>query len=184
LPGLVALLAVAELLLHTARLTAVFLVGHVGATVLVALGLVTAVEMGWLPVTIAQASDVGMSYGAIAVLGALTAAIPPRWRPAWIGWWLAIGLAAAVTGDDFTDAGHTIALVLGMLVAARFAGPIRWTPVRYLFLTVATAFGFLLLAHTGVAALTGVVTGTLCALAGDRVAVFRQQRRLQPVLSS
>ena len=42
-------------------------------------------------VDVSRATDVGMSYGAAAVLGALTAAIPRRWRPAWIGWWLAVG---------------------------------------------------------------------------------------------
>lgn len=181
LPGLVALLAVAELLLHTARLTVVFLVGHIGATVAVALGLLTAVEMGWLPLTITHATDVGMSYGAVAVLGALTAAIPARWRPAWIGWWLSIGFAAVVTGDDFADAGHTVALVLGMLIATRFVAPARWTPVRYLFLAVAVAFGFLLLAHTGVSALTASCMGAVCAVAVDRVAAARMRRRL-PVL--
>lgn len=31
-----------------------------------------------------------MSYGAIAVLGTFTAAIPHRWRAAWAGWWLAV----------------------------------------------------------------------------------------------
>ena len=45
-------------------------------------------------ISVARATDVGVSYGAVCVLGALTASIPSRWRPAWIGWWLGI----AVTG--------------------------------------------------------------------------------------
>ena len=184
LPGLVALLAVAELFLSTSRLTAVFLVGHVGATLLVALGLVTAIGMGWLPVAIAHATDVGMSYGAIAVLGALTAAVRARWRPAWMSWWLALALVSAVIGDDFTDVGHAVALILGMVVAARCAGPARWTPVRYLFLVVASAFGFLLLVHTGVSALAGLVLGATCALAGHKLGVFRRRCRLSTLLTS
>ena len=49
LPGLVCLLAVAELLWRSGRLLATFAIGHIGATLLVAAGLLTAVEMGWLP---------------------------------------------------------------------------------------------------------------------------------------
>ncbi len=45
-----------------------------GATLLVAVGLTAAVTNGWLPVSVAKATDVGMSYGATAVLGALTPA--------------------------------------------------------------------------------------------------------------
>jgi len=86
LPGLVCLLALAELHWRSGRLTVAFLLGHVGATLVVAAGLVAAIEFGWLPLSISRASDVGVSYGAVAVLGALTTAIPRRWRPAWMGW--------------------------------------------------------------------------------------------------
>lgn len=85
LPCLACLLAVAELQLRSLRLTVAFVVGHIGATLLVAAVLAGAIEIGWLPWSISRVSDVGMSYGALAALGALTAAIPGRWRPAWIG---------------------------------------------------------------------------------------------------
>jgi hypothetical protein len=165
LPCLVCLLALAELIWHSGRLALVFITGHIGATLLVALGLTAAIKFGYLPLSISRASDVGVSYGAVAVLGALTAAIPGRWRPAWIGWWVPVGLAAAVLSDDFTDVGHSIALVLGMLVSTRFIGPARWTQVRYALLAVSAVFGFLLLAHdpwtmlgAGTAGLVGAVT--------------------------
>jgi hypothetical protein len=77
----------------------------------------------------------------------MTAVIPQRWRVAWVGWWVAAGLASAIIGGDFTDAGHTIAVVLGVLVSARFQQPIRWTPVRFLMLAASSGFGFLMLAH-------------------------------------
>jgi hypothetical protein len=147
LPFLTCLLALAELHLRTIRLVVAFLVGHIGATLLVAAALAAAVEFGWMPVSITRASDVGMSYGALAVLGAMTAVIPQRWRAAWVGWWVAAGLASAIIGGDFTDAGHTIAVVLGVLVSARFQQPIRWTPVRFLMLAASSGFGFLMLAH-------------------------------------
>ncbi|MGH3560944.1 MAG: rhomboid-like protein, partial [Mycobacterium sp.] len=92
LPGLICLLALAELLWRSGRLATVFLTGHVGASLLVAAGLAGAVRLGWLPLSITFARDVGMSYGAAAVRGALTAAIPRRGRPAWIGWWLSVAV--------------------------------------------------------------------------------------------
>src|SRR6201992_349054 len=88
LPCLVCLLALAELIWRSGRLALVFVTGHVGATLLVAAGLTAAIELGWLPLSISRASDVGVSYGALAVLGALTAAVPRRWRPVWLGWGL------------------------------------------------------------------------------------------------
>jgi hypothetical protein len=147
LPCLVCLLALAELIWQSGRLAIVFVTGHIGATLLVAAGLTAAIELGWLPLSVSRASDVGVSYGAVAVLGALTAAIPQLWRPAWIGWWLPVGIAAAVLGDDFTDVGHAVALVLGMLVSLRLGGPARWTQVRCALLAVSAVFGFFLLAH-------------------------------------
>ncbi|MGH3532170.1 MAG: rhomboid-like protein [Mycobacterium sp.] len=181
LPGLVCLLALAELIWRSGRLILVFVTGHIGATLLVATGLTAAVKLGWLPLSISRASDVGMSYGAVAVLGALTAAIPRRWRPAWIGWWVPAGIAAAVLGADFTDVGHAVALMLGLLVATRLTGPARWTWVRYLLLTVSAAFGFLMLAHTGWSALVGATAGALGALAAERIARSRMVRRALPV---
>lgn len=88
-----------------------------------------------------------MSYGALAVLGAMTAVIPQRWRAAWVGWWVSAGVASAIIGGDFTDAGHTVAVVLGVLVSARFRQPIHWTPVRLLMMVASSGFGFLVLAH-------------------------------------
>ncbi|KAA8969732.1 rhomboid-like protein [Mycobacterium sp.] len=181
LPGLVCLLALAELLWHGARLAMVFVTGHIGATLLVAGSLATAIKLGWLPLSIARASDVGMSYGAVAVLGALTAAISPRWRPTWIGWWVPAGVAAAAASADFTDAGHAIALLLGVLVANRFTGPVTWTRTRYTLLGVGAAFGFLVLAHTAWSALAGVGVGVLGAIVADVLAGLRMTRRPRPV---
>lgn len=70
LPCLACLLAVAELQLRSLRLTVAFVVGHIGATLLVAAVLAGAIEIGWLPWSISRVSDVGMSYGALAALGA------------------------------------------------------------------------------------------------------------------
>src|ERR1700742_4157022 len=80
MPFLTCLLVLAELHLRSIRLMVAFVVGHIGATLVVVGALAAAVEFGWLPRSITRASDVGMSYGALAVLGAMTAVIPLRWR--------------------------------------------------------------------------------------------------------
>jgi hypothetical protein len=181
LPGLVCLLALAELIWRSGRMALVFVTGHVGATLLVAAGLTAAIEFGWLPLSISRASDVGVSYGAVAVLGALTAAIPRRWRPAWIGWWLPVGIASAALSADFTDVGHSVALALGMLVSTRLAGPARWTRVRYASLAVGASFGFLMLAHGEWTSLIGAAGGFLGAVAATGITRSRMVRRRLPV---
>jgi hypothetical protein len=176
LPGLMCLLALAELLWRSGRLMVAFVVGHVGATLLVAVGLTAAVELGWVSADVSRATDVGMSYGASAVLGGLTAAIPRRWRPAWTGCWLAVAVAVVATGRGFTDAGHAAALVLGMLVSTRFGRPAGWTPMRYLLLVVASAFGYLMLADTGMSLIVPTGLGLVGAVAAE-VAVRRGLHR-------
>jgi hypothetical protein len=163
LPCLVCLLALAELIWRSGRLAIVFVTGHIGATLLVAIGLTTAIEFGWLPLSVSRASDVGVSYGAVAVLGALTAAIPQRWRPAWIGWWLPVG--------------HSVALVLGMLVSLRLGGPARWTQVRCALLAVSAVFGFFLLAHGAWSMWGAAAVGALGAVAAELITHSRTVRR-------
>jgi hypothetical protein len=148
LPGLMCLMALAELMWRSRRLMVAFAVGHVGATLLVAVGLTAAVELGWLSADVTRATDVGMSYGASAVLGALRAAIPSRLRPAWTGWWIAVAAAVVAVNRDFTDVGHAAALVLGALASTRFGQAARWTATRCVLLVVASAFGFLMLANS------------------------------------
>jgi hypothetical protein len=184
LPFLTCLLALAELHLQTIRLVVAFLVGHIGATLVVAAALAAAVEFGWMPISIARAHDVGMSYGALAVLGAMTAAIPARWRRAWVGWWIAAGLASAIIGADFTDAGHTIAVILGVLVSARFRQPIRWTPVLSLMLLASSGFGFLVLAHHWGTMAAAPVVGALGAFVAYKGAQLRPARGALPALTA
>ncbi|OBI08474.1 rhomboid-like protein [Mycobacterium scrofulaceum] len=167
LPGLVCLLALGELIWRGRGLLITFAVGHIGATVIVAVGLVAAVETGWLPVSVARATDVGISYGAVCVLGALTASIPARWRPAWIGWWLGVALVATLDAD-FTSFGHVLALLLGMGLAFWLPSIEHWTPVHAALLVVGAAFGYFVLSGWSssvapVAGLTGVAIASLLA---------------------
>ncbi len=170
LPGLVALLALAELLWESRRLMVAFVVGHVGATLLVAAGIAAAVTAGWVSSSIVEVTDVGMSYGAVAVLGSLTAAIPRRWRAGWAGSWLAVAVGSAVlSGGDFTNVGHAVALVLGMAVGARFGAPQRWTPARYVLLVVAAGFSCLVMAY---GYLTWIETVGLALIGGVAAQAF------------
>jgi hypothetical protein len=179
LPFLTCLLVLAELHLRTMRLVVAFLVGHIGATLVVAAALATEVEFGWLPISIARVSDVGMSYGALAVLGAMTVTMPARWRPAWVGWWISVGLTCAIIGADFTDAGHTVAVILGVLVSSRFRQPIHWTPARMLMLVGSSGFGFLVLAHHWATMAAAPVAGGLGAFVAYKIVQLRSGRTEQ-----
>lgn len=181
LPFLTCTLVLAELHLRTIRIFVAFVVGHVGATLLVAAALAAAVELGWLPLSVTRASDVGMSYGALAVLGAMTAVIPRGWRMAWIGWWVAAGIASALVGGDFTDAGHTVAVILGVLVSSRFRQPIYWTPLRGLMLVASSGFGFLMLAHHWATMAAAPVFGALGAVLAYKIDQMVTARRAVPV---
>jgi hypothetical protein len=110
-----------------------------------------------------------MGYGALAVLGAMTAVIPRRWRMARVGWWVAAGVASAIVGGDFTDSGHTVAVILGVLVSSRFRQPIHWTTMRRLMLVASSGFGFLLLAHHWATMAAAPVFGLLGAMIAYKI---------------
>ena len=180
LPGLVCLLALGEIFWRGKGLIIAFAVGHIGATLIVAVGLVAAVETGSLPSSVARASDVGMSYGAACVLGALTASIPARWRPTWVGWWVGIALPPTWAAD-FTAVGHMLALLLGIGLSFRLRSTTRWTPLHVALLVVGVAFGFLVLsAQTLVAPLWGSA-GALVAYLVGRVAVSSEPHRADAI---
>jgi hypothetical protein len=168
LPGLVCLLALAEWFWRGRRLVMTFALGHVGATLIVAVWLAVATYVGWLPKSVTLASDVGVSYGAASVLGALTGAMPPGLRPAWIGWWLAVGVLIAAPGQDFTAIGHALALILGVLIAVRFHATTRWTPTHLVLLAVSVVFGF------GMLAGSSPVTASIVGVAGALIALTAQ----------
>lgn len=185
LPGLIAILGLAELLWRSRRMAMAFVVGHVGATLLVAAGLAAALAAGLTSWSIVNVTDVGMSYGAVGVLGTLTAAIPRPWRAAWTGWWLAVAFgSAAISAGDFTNVGHGIALVLGMVVGTRFGPPAQWTTARYALLAVAASFGYMIMANTGLSILTTATLGVLGALTAARLARRRAVRRALTVAAA
>ncbi|MDT5255600.1 MAG: hypothetical protein QOD10_680, partial [Mycobacterium sp.] len=150
-----------------------FAVGHIGATLIVAAWLVVALKAGWLPFSIARATDVGTSYGAVCVLGALTASIPARWRTAWVGWWLGMAVTVAA-GGDFTAVGHVVALLLGMGLSFRLPAAAGWTPIRVVLLSGGVAFGYSMLSGSSIAGTVGGLAGMLVALSAARVIRWRR----------
>lgn len=133
-PVLACLLALAELRFGTRRLVAIFFGGHIGATLLVAGGLMVAVDRGWISHAVMRVQDVGVSYGAMAVLGALTAVLTRRWRWAWAASWLAVAGLGVALDRTFTSVGHLLALAIGLVsatVMCTLAGrPGQWLDKR------------------------------------------------------
>ncbi|MDG4668741.1 rhomboid-like protein [Mycobacterium sp. 236(2023)] len=173
LPGLVCLLAVAELAWGGYRLLIAAVTGHVGASLIVAAGLAAAVKLGWTARSVAHEPDVGMSYVAMSALGALTGALPVRWRFAWAGWWFGVAMVVAAEGPDFTDVGHILALTLGLLVSLRFGTARRWSVPTVVLLTFGAAFGYLVLTDSIVTMVFGAAWGALGALAVHSFARLR-----------
>jgi hypothetical protein len=184
LPGLVCLLALGELIWRGAGLLIAFTVGHIGATLLVAAGLVAAIAAGWLPTAVARATDVGVSYGAVCVLGALTASIPSRWRPAWTGWWLGVAVVAAAWADfEFSAVGHVIALLLGMGLSFRLRSLARWTPIHLALLVVGATYGYSAICGPSALAAIGGLAGALIALLVSRISAMSRTRS-QPCVTA
>jgi hypothetical protein len=96
-------------------ITVVF--GHVGATLAVATILAAGIDKQRFPFSQAAATDVGVSYGLVAVLGLLTVRAPARYRR----WFVLVGslaaLGALVVDRSFTDLGHLVAWLIGLALA-------------------------------------------------------------------
>ncbi|MEU7728140.1 rhomboid-like protein [Streptomyces sp. NPDC040724] len=114
--GVCCCLAWAEHRWGKARAAAVFLGGHVAATLLTAVVITVALRHGWYPAAVRHALDYGVSYGAQTVLAIGTLALPRRGRLPWAAFVLAWPLGGADwTGPlpDFTTIGHLMAAALG-----------------------------------------------------------------------
>ncbi|MFF4421009.1 rhomboid-like protein [Streptomyces sp. NPDC001549] len=115
--GVCCFLAWAEHRWGKRRAVAVFLGGHVAATLLTAVVITVALQHGWYPTAVRQAVDYGVSYGAQTVLAVGTLALPRWGRLPWAVFVLAWPLGGAdwTTGPlpDFTTVGHLVAAALG-----------------------------------------------------------------------
>jgi Rhomboid-like protein len=113
--GLIVVLGIGELAWGGIRVAGVFLFGHVVATLLVFAGLATGIALGQLRTRLATAPDVGISYGTVAVLGALLIYLPLRRRLRWQVLAVTGGVAGVLFSHTFTAVGHLTALLLGFV---------------------------------------------------------------------
>ena len=100
------------------------LLGHVGATVFVAVLLSAGIWHHWVSPTVAHEPDVGVSYGLACLAGLLVMQVPRRWRGGYVGLVVLFFVGPLILRPTFTDVGHTTALVTGFglaLLAARAA---------------------------------------------------------------
>ncbi|SDZ46524.1 hypothetical protein SAMN05421504_1208 [Amycolatopsis xylanica] len=96
-----------------------FLLGHVGATLLIAPFIAYAIHHGWYPDTVRTGLDYGISYGAQTALAAATVDLPKRARVFWTLFALAWPLGGAeFVGPvpDFNTIGHLVAAALGFVI--------------------------------------------------------------------
>ncbi len=177
LPGLICILALAELQWRSGRLALTFVLGHIGATLIVGVGTALAIWMHWAPVSLARASDVGMSYGTAAVLGALTASIPPRWRGSWVAGWITVGVVSIACNQTFTEVGHLTALLLGMLAAHTLAlRTPRWSALRLVLLGFGGLFALMMFSEDGQTLAAAVPTAFAAVLLTQWVRSRREPR--------
>ncbi len=121
IPLIVLVLAPAERWLGTLRAVVAFWIGHIVATLLVAVILQRGVDVGIVVGSTRRAVDVGVSYGAMTLAALLVYRLPVRWRlVVFVGGLVVLRIVAAVN-QTFTDVGHFIAFVIGMLLY-----PLTW----------------------------------------------------------
>lgn len=145
--GVLAVMGLGELFWGWRRLIAVFLLGHVGASLLVFLGLEAGIHRQLIPGEVSFAADVGISYGTHAVIGALLWGMRGAGRVLLLGYYLTVAVAAVLMGGTFTDVGHLLATLLGVFAGwwmrrhALHPEPDRWPFRRAAGATVAGPAG-------------------------------------------
>ncbi|MFA4081657.1 rhomboid-like protein [Mycobacteroides salmoniphilum] len=177
LPGLICILASAELQWRSGRLALTFVLGHIGATLIVGVGTALAIWMHWAPVSLARASDVGMSYGTAAVVGALTASIPRRWRGSWMAGWISVGVVSIACNQTFTEVGHLTALLLGMFAAHTLSlRTPRWSALRLVLLGFGGLFALMMFSEDAQTLAAAVPTAFAAVLLTQWVRSRREPR--------
>jgi hypothetical protein len=108
----------------------VAVLGHVGATLFVAVLIASGIAHGYLARSIATTSDVGISYGLACLAGFVISRIPPRRRLPYLLVTVAYLVGPLLLRPNFTHVGHATALLLGLglaFLAARVSAASRGT---------------------------------------------------------
>jgi membrane associated rhomboid family serine protease len=111
---LVVILAPVERRLGSRRTVLAFALGHVGATLVVAAGLLVLVRLGDVSPVVEDARDVGASYGVLAVAALATYLLPRRLRLPYAVLLAGTLVVFAATSGTFTDFGHLTAAAIGL----------------------------------------------------------------------
>jgi hypothetical protein len=117
LAPLVVVFAAAQRWLGRVATVIVAVLGHVGATLFVAVLLAAGIEDRRLSPALARAQDVGVSYAVATVAGLLVARVPGRFRPWYVVGLLALTVLPLLLDADFTEVGHLTAVLLGFALA-------------------------------------------------------------------
>jgi hypothetical protein len=117
LAPLVVTFAAAQRWLGRASTVIVAGLGHVGATLFVAVLLAAGIHAGRLSPALATAQDVGVSYAVFAVAGLLVARVPHRLRNWYIAGLLVLTVVPLLMEQSFDAVGHLIAVLLGLALA-------------------------------------------------------------------
>jgi hypothetical protein len=119
-------LAPAEQWLGQIRWLTVGLTAHVGATYISEGLLYLAIQHELAPERLVHASDIGVSYFLVGVMGVLTYHIAPPWRWGYLALLVAIFGVLLTIKPDFTAVGHFSAIFIGICfepMARRRDGP-------------------------------------------------------------
>ncbi len=128
----VLVLAPAERWLGTGRWLTVFVAGHIGATIATTTAIWLAITADLASQHLARGVDVGVSYGFFAVAAVISYRIPAHWRAVYLVLLILFPLSGAIGGFDFTDAGHLVAMGIGLALypLARARRPLSPPPQR------------------------------------------------------
>jgi hypothetical protein len=110
----VLVLALVERRIGSRRALAVLAAGHVGGTLLAALGIAAGINIGTLAPNVADAVDVGVSYATFAVVGYAAFLFAGRARFLLLAPVASILVAAVAIDRDFTSVGHLFSAVIGI----------------------------------------------------------------------
>lgn len=93
---------------------AIFLSGHLTATLLTEVPVAIAVAAHWLPNSAAHRLDVGVSYGTYTAAAACAGLLPRRWRLAAVGAAATAVVIPLLLDADLTTAGHLLSVLIGV----------------------------------------------------------------------
>lgn len=113
-------MSLAERAVGTGRWLITVVAGHVGASVLVGVGLWFGIRQQWLNPRLGRAADVGISYALVAAGALLLVSLRGRLRVAVTTAALLSFLAMVGLQPSFTDIGHGLAAAIGLVCYVAF----------------------------------------------------------------